>query len=202
MGLFDGLLGGSGGRSAADDLYAGLLTPQQLAAIRQRSAGDDLLKLAGAFAQAGQASRLPTGGIGSALGQAASSLAGSGDEGILKFLQAQKLGAEVLDKKSLAEARKAYLADLLKSGSIPAGFLGGTPGAAGVPGAAGGAPGAPTGDGSAPSGGGGGARAVSSSTASVTLPPEARALLDSIAGPESAGAYNARWPGTTFSGYA
>src|SRR3954467_10279598 len=147
MGLFDGLLGGSGGSSAADDLYAGLLTPQQLAAIRQRSAGDDLLKLAGAFAQAGQASRLPTGGIGSALGQAASSLAGSGDEGILKFLQAQKLGAEVLDKKSLAEARKAYLADLLKSGSIPAGFLGGTtPGAGGAPGVAGEAPGAPTAD--------------------------------------------------------
>src|SRR3954452_14441578 len=155
MGLFDGLLGGSGGSSAADDLYAGLLTPQQLAAIRQRSAGDDLLKLAGAFAQAGQASRLPTGGIGSALGQAASSLAGSGDEGILKFLQAQKLGAEVTDKKSLAEARRALLADLQKSGQIPAGFLGGTtPGAGGAPGAAGGAPGAPTGDGSVPSGDG------------------------------------------------
>src|SRR3954451_19476352 len=152
MGWLDGLLGGSGG-SSADDLYAGLLTPQQLAAIRQRSAGDDLLKLAGAFAQAGQASRLPTGGIGSAIGQAASSLAGSGDEGILKYLQAQKLGAEVIDKKSLAEARRAYLADLQKPNPIPAGFLGGaTPGAGGAPGAAGGAPGAaggaPTSDGS------------------------------------------------------
>src|SRR3954469_13086898 len=101
MGLFDGLLGGSG--SSADDLYAGLLTPEQLAAVRRRSAGDDLLKLAGAFLQGGQARRLPTGGIGSAIGQAAASLAGSGDEGILKFLQAQKLGAEVTDKKSLAE---------------------------------------------------------------------------------------------------
>src|SRR3954451_1655993 len=161
MGWFDGLLGGSGG-SSADDLYAGLLTPQQLAAIRQRSAGDDLLKMAGAFAQAGQASRLPTGGIGSALGQAAASLAGTGDEGILKFLQAQKLGAEVLDKKSLAEARRALLADLQKSGQIPAGFLGGaTPGAGGAPGTPG------TGEDSAPSSSGGGARAVSSSTASV-----------------------------------
>jgi muramidase (phage lysozyme) len=46
-----------------------------------------------------------------------------------------------------------------------------------------------------------GSRAVSSTTADTTLPPEARSFLDTISGPESGGAYNARWPGKTFSSY-
>jgi muramidase (phage lysozyme) len=42
-------------------------------------------------------------------------------------------------------------------------------------------------------------RAVSNDVADKNLPPEAKALLNAIAGPESGGAYNARWKGKTFS---
>src|SRR4051812_50174946 len=118
MGLFDGLLGGGGG-SSADDLYAGLLTPQQLAAIRQRSAGDDLLKLAGAFAQAGQASRLPTGGIGPAGGPAGSSLARSGGEGLPKFFQAAKPRAAGPDQKTPTQDPKTQPPGILKIRPVP-----------------------------------------------------------------------------------
>jgi muramidase (phage lysozyme) len=51
----------------------------------------------------------------------------------------------------------------------------------------------------------GGGKAVSSMTADATLPPQARALLDTISGPESSGAYNIRYTpggGATFDSYA
>jgi muramidase (phage lysozyme) len=42
----------------------------------------------------------------------------------------------------------------------------------------------------------------SNTTANRSLPLEARAFLDTIAGPESHGSYNARWPGKTFSDFS
>ena len=106
MGLLDIFTGGGGGTGATDSLYAGLLTPEQLAALKQEQATKGLLAMAAAFGQAGMPSRLPV-PTGAVLGQVAGAM-GQADEtsAIQKFFQVQKLAQETQNLKLLAAMRQ------------------------------------------------------------------------------------------------
>ena len=82
-----GLLGGGGGDPL--DIYGDLFTEKQKAALQQRSMGEGLLRMAGAFGKAAQPSRMPTSFLGS-LGEAAGAMAGHGDEAADTALKGMK----------------------------------------------------------------------------------------------------------------
>ena len=102
MGLLD-IFGGGDGTSSTDALYAGLLTPEQIAAVKREQAQKGLLAMAAAFGQAGMPSRLPV-PTGAVLGQVAGAMGQVDDTGaIAKFLTAQKLAAETQTLKAKQE---------------------------------------------------------------------------------------------------
>ena len=188
QGFLAGLLGKFGADPAA--AYGGLLSDP--ATQRQFA-----LRSLGAAAQAmGQAS-MPVpykGGTpwGSFLGSAGGAAATAGDELIkarLEQAQQQQALANVglsQQQVTLMQAALPGLKSLIATGQDRLG--------AGGSGTGTGTDGKPlTGPAKIIAGQGG--KVVSSTTADASLPPEARALLDTISGPESDGAYNVRWGG-------
>jgi|SRR5215472_5205287 len=186
-----GLLGNLFGGGDPNALYAGLLSDP---ATKRALAMRELAAAAGAAGEAAMPTRMPT-PIGAVLGKIGGAMGTAGDavmDARLKAAQAGLYGYQGQQIQSLLQMRKAFADELAKGGLL------GTPGgdAGTVPGAGG-----PT----VPTTGGGAAKAVASETADTTLPTEARALLDTISGPESAGAYNVRYNGAggdaTFDSY-
>lgn len=104
MAFWDGLLGG-GASSDPLDIYGDLFTKEQKAALQQRSMGEGLLRMAGAFGAAAQPSRMPTSFMG-ALGQAAGAMAGHGDETANTALK----GMEMAEKVRQSRQERAILA--------------------------------------------------------------------------------------------
>jgi muramidase (phage lysozyme) len=186
-------LGGAGGGMFGGDPAGGLgalgdlLTP----AMKQQLAARSLAAMAGAFGAAAMPSRMPI-PIGAALGQAAGAMSDAQDKGLESALKLLTTQAKLAEIKSTIAGNKE-MSDL----AARAPSLGFTQPST-VPGQPGPVPlQTGTGDGT----GGGSQPAVSSMTADATMDPVQRAFLDSIAGPESGGAYNARWRGKTFEGY-
>jgi muramidase (phage lysozyme) len=188
MGMFDGIFGGDSGGG----LYGGMLSQQQQQAMAYRG----LMAAAGAFGQAAMPSRMPV-PIGAALGSAAAAMGDAQDTALMNALRGNLVGLQGQELRA-----KIGLQSQLASEQPPSMYapVGGQPGG-GQP-----SPTLPsTAETAAASGDTGGAGAVSSTTVDASLPPEARALLDSISGPESQGAYNIRYTpagGTPFDSYA
>lgn len=105
MGLLD-IFGSGDGTSSTDALYAGLLTPEQIAAVKREQAQKGLLAMAAAFGQAGMPSRLPV-PTGAVLGQVAGAMGQVDDTSTLqKYFQVQKLAQETQNLKLLAAMRQ------------------------------------------------------------------------------------------------
>src|SRR5580765_3191000 len=94
-----GLLGGGGDPL---DIYGDLFSKEQKAALQQRSMNEGLLRMAGAFGQAAQPSRMPTSFLGT-LGQAAGAMAGTGDQAAETALKGMQTAEAVRASKQKRE---------------------------------------------------------------------------------------------------
>jgi muramidase (phage lysozyme) len=171
-------------------------------AVQQALANRGLLAAVGSFGESAMPTRMPT-PLGAVLGRAAGAM-GTGEDEAIKArtlgMQGQLYGAQAAQQQVYANLLRGVGDPNSPIMKLAAAFQGGVPlvgpGSQPLVGSAGGGGG----------GAGGGAPAVSSTTADTSLPPQARALLDTISGPESSGAYNVRYNGNggtaTFDSYA
>jgi muramidase (phage lysozyme) len=173
-------------------------------AVQQALANRGLLAAVGSFGESAMPTRMPT-PIGAVLGKAAGAMGSAEDEAIKARtlgMQGQLYGAQAAQQQVYANLLRGVGDPNSPIMKLAAAFQGGAPlvGPGSQPLVGGG------GGGGAAGGAAGGAPAVSSTTADTSLPVEARALLDTISGPESSGAYNVRYNGNggtaTFDNYA